>query len=336
MDRMQNDERAGPARARSAAAPLPGQAAAPDGARTRRLAYLGTPEAAVAPLRALVEAGHDIAIVVTRPDRRRGRGAALSPSPVKREAQRLGLPVAYDLDAMLDTGLTLGVVVAYGRIIPADVLERVPMVNVHFSLLPRWRGAAPVERAVLEGDPVTGVSIMAVEQGLDTGPLYAAESLAVGEGESVDELRARLAQAGARLLVDVLGRPLPDPVPQSGEPTYAAKIHPEELVLRWDRDADQLARVVRLGRAWTTWRGRRLRVLQARAEADDRSAAPGSAPGAPGTLLDDAVATGRGSLRLLRVQPEGRAPMTAAEWLRGARPRPGERLGSTGPRHGNT
>ena len=317
----------------------------------RRLAYLGTPEAAVPPLRALVEAGHDIALVITRPDRRRGRGPVLSPSPVKSEAQRLHIPVAHDIHAVLEAGVTLGVVVAFGRIIPVDVLRRVPMVNVHFSLLPSWRGAAPVERAILAGDAVTGVSIMAVEEGLDTGPLYASEQIAIGDAEDVESLRSRLALAGARLVVDVLGRPLSEPAPQAGSATYAAKITQDDLLLRWDKPAAELARVVRLGRAWTTWRGNRLRVLEARAEAEveaapaEVEAAPAEAEAAPaepetapdpgseaapppGTIIEDAVVTGRGRLRVLRVQAEGREPLTFAEWRRGARPQPGARLGT--------
>ena len=134
-----------------------------------RLVYLGTPEMAVPPLRALVAAGHDVALVITRADRRRGRGGATSPSPVKAAAVELGVPVSHDVDDVLTAGAELGVVVAFGRIIKPHVLAALPMVNVHFSLLPRWRGAAPVERALLAGDTETGVCIMDVEEGLDTG-----------------------------------------------------------------------------------------------------------------------------------------------------------------------
>src|ERR1019366_691274 len=169
-----------------------------------RLVYLGTPEAAVTPLRALVGAGHEVALVVTRPDKRRGRGSEFAPSPVKAAAVELGLPVSVALEDVLDVGAELGVVVAYGRIIPSAVLDRLAMVNVHFSLLPRWRGAAPVERAILEGDARTGVCLMAVERGLDTGPIYALDDTSIDEHESVEELRARLVDIGCRLLVDNL------------------------------------------------------------------------------------------------------------------------------------
>ncbi|MGA1358221.1 MAG: methionyl-tRNA formyltransferase, partial [Ilumatobacteraceae bacterium] len=147
-------------------------AALPTGA-ARRIVYLGTPEVAVSPLRALVAAGVDVALVITRVDKRRGRGGELSPSPVKRAAMDLGIPVSHRLEDALTVGADLGVVVAYGRIIPAAVLERLAMINVHFSLLPRWRGAAPVERALLAGDQETGICIMRVEEGLDTGVVYA-------------------------------------------------------------------------------------------------------------------------------------------------------------------
>jgi methionyl-tRNA formyltransferase len=276
----------------------------------------------VAPLRALVEAGHDVRLVVTGPDRRRHRRAAPSPSPVKAEAERLGLRVVHRLDALVGAGAELGVVVAYGRIVPPEVLERLGMLNLHFSLLPRWRGAAPVERAILAGDEVTGVCVMALEAGLDTGPLYGCQEVAIEPGEHLGALRERLVTAGTRLLVDLLAGPLPTPEPQHGEPTYAKKLDPEELRLTWTRPAVELERIVRLDRAWTTWRGRRLLVLDAHEVAAHAGAAPG-------TLEGETVATGKGALELVRVQPEGRAPMTAGDWLRGARPAAGERLGGS-------
>ena len=139
-----------------------------------RLAFLGTPAMAVPPLRALIDAGHDVALVVTRPDAKRGRGSTTSPSPVKSAAIDLGIPVTHTVDDVLalDPPAELGVVVAFGRIIKPHVLAELPMINLHFSLLPRWRGAAPVERALLAGDEVTGVCVMDVEEGLDTGAVY--------------------------------------------------------------------------------------------------------------------------------------------------------------------
>jgi methionyl-tRNA formyltransferase len=317
-----------------------------------RLVFLGTPAAAVPPLQALVAAGHDVALVVSRADKRRGRGSDLLPSPVKEAAVELGLPVTDSLDDVAASGAELGVVVAYGRIIPSSLLDVVPMVNLHFSLLPRWRGAAPVERAVLEGDAETGVCLMAVEKGLDTGPIYAVGDTTIDEHESVEELRARLVEIGCRLLIENLSNGvagLPIPRDQVGEPTYAEKIRPEELELHWERDANHLSRVVRLGRAWTTFRGRRLRVLEAgvepwvRAEsavagqpvgasaAGGTSKAAASEGASPGALSGEVVTAGEGThLRLIRVQPEGKQPMSAADWLRGARPGSGERLGHEG------
>lgn len=282
-------------------------------------------------MRALVDAGHEVVVAVTRPDRRRGRGPATSPSPVKAAALASGVPVVHGTAPLLELaagpGELLGVVVAYGRIVPEHVLARVPMVNVHFSLLPRWRGAAPVERAILAGDQTTGVSIMALEPELDTGPVYARAEVPIAPGEHAGSLRSRLADAGIRLLLEVLGGPLPEPSPQRGEPTYADKIAPGELELRWDRPAVELERVVRLDGAWTRWRGRRLRVLDAEAVPAPLGAAAHDRP--PGTLFDGAVLAGEGALRLVTVQPEGRAPMPAAAWLRGARPVPGDAFTSS-------
>jgi methionyl-tRNA formyltransferase len=284
----------------------------------RRLVYLGSPEAAVPPLRALVDAGYEVALVVSQPDRKRGRGGALVPSPVKAAALELGLPVSDKVDDVLDAGADLGVVVAFGKLIKPHVLERLPMINVHFSLLPRWRGAAPVERAILAGDAETGVDIMQLEEGLDTGGIYAEERITIGPEESADELRGRLVALGTELLVRTLADGLGEPTPQQGEPTYAAKLDPSEFELDWSRPAVELHRVVRLGRAWTTFRGKRLKVLAARLAASS---------GEPGVIDGDVVGTGDGGLELLTVQPEGRGPQAASAWRNGARPLPGERLG---------
>lgn len=276
----------------------------PPGRQPRRLVYLGSPEAAVPPLRALVERGHDVALVVSQPDKRRGRGGALMPSAVKAAAVALGLPVTDRVDDILelDPPADLGVVVAFGRIIKPHVLAALPMVNLHFSLLPRWRGAAPVERAILAGDTHTGVCVMAVEEGLDTGGVYRRETVAIGADESAESLRTRLVDVGTRLLLDALDHELGEPETQVGEPTYAAKIDPAELELDFTRPAHELARVVRIGGAWTTHRGKRLKVHAA--HVDD------------GRLVPDIV------------QPEGKAPMPAADWGRGARWQPGDPLGT--------
>lgn len=263
-----------------------------------RLAYLGTPEIAVAPLEALVAAGHDVALVVTRPDRRRGRGADTSPSPVSAAATALGLDVSHVVDDVLGVGAQLGVVVAFGQLIKPHVLAGLPMVNLHFSRLPRWRGAAPVERAILAGDEMTGVCVMQVAEGLDTGDVYACVDVPIGPRSTAAELRRELVTAGTSLLVDELRDGLRRPTPQVGEPTYAAKITPEELRIDWTRPAVELDRLVRVGGAWTTWRGSRIKVIEA------------------------AIVEGR--LVPTVVQPEGRRPMAYVEWRRGARPTDGE------------
>jgi methionyl-tRNA formyltransferase len=285
---------------------------------------------AVPPLRALAGAGHEIAVCITRPDRRRGRGGTVTPSPVKVAALELGIPVSQAMDDVAEAGVELAVVVAYGRIIPAPLLARVPMVNLHFSLLPRWRGAAPVERAIMAGDTETGVCLMKVEEGLDTGPVYAVRAVALDDEIGLTDLRHQLVGVASKMVVDALAggwAGLPEPRPQQGEATRADKVTKEDLHLRWEETAVQLRRVVRLERAWTTFRGRRLGVLRASCEThegviDERVAAP------PGTLIGTAVVTGRGTLRLVTVQPESRSPMSAEEWVRGIRAGESERLGS--------
>jgi methionyl-tRNA formyltransferase len=285
-----------------------------------RLAFLGTPEVAAGTLRALVSAGHDVRLVITRPDTRRGRGPEASPSPVKQAAEQLGLKVAHSPAEVVSSGAELGVVVAYGRLIKPDVLAQVPMVNLHFSLLPRWRGAAPVERAILAGDLETGVCLMELEEGLDTGPVYSRAITPIGPDETADELRHRLGQIGTELLLKDLLAGLGAPAPQLGEPTYAAKISPDELHLDFADTAEVCNRVVRVGRAWTTWRGKRLLVHRARVLAEDQALSPGQIQG-------NKVGTAEGALEMVVVQPEGKPVLDGGAWARGARPMPRERLG---------
>jgi methionyl-tRNA formyltransferase len=289
-------------------------ALAPAPTHPRRLVFLGTPEFATTPLRALIDAGWDVALVVSQPDKRRGRGGELMPSPVKRAALGLGLPVSDRVDDVLDTGADLGVVAAFGRLIKPHVLERLPLVNLHFSLLPRWRGAAPVERAILAGDERTGVDLMVIEEGLDTGGVYARAEVAIGPDETADELRARLTTLGTELLLANLRDGLPEPTPQAGEPTYASKIDPAELQIDWRRPAVDIHRLVRIGGAWTTHRGHRLKVWRTEL-----------APAGPG---DVAVPAGGGPIQLVEVQPEGRRRMSARAWANGAHWRPGDRVGT--------
>lgn len=247
------------------------------------------------------------------------------PSPVKQAASDLQLPVTDRAADVLDRGVDVGVVVAYGRLIRVPVLGSIALVNMHFSLLPRWRGAAPVERAILAGDTETGVCLMAIEEGLDTGPVYARRATPIDPGETAAELRDRLATIGVGLLLERLEDPpgsLGVPIPQEGEPSYAPKLDVAELQINWSRPALELHRLVRIGRAFTTWRGQRLIVHRARVV--DHAASPG---GPPGTLVGAVVLTGEGGLELIEVQPAGRPRLGFEAWANGARPAPGERFG---------
>ncbi len=297
--------------------------------RPRRLAYLGNPAIAVAPLLALHEAsdqlGMEVVVVVTAEDRRRSRRGQPTPTPVGVAAADLGLPVVHDLDAAVASGADLGVVVAYGRIIPVSVLDSLPMLNLHFSLLPRWRGAAPVERTLLAGDAETGVCLMDVAEELDTGLVRCRVATPVGPDESADELGKRLAGLGSTLLVDALVAGISEGKPQVGEPTWAHKIGREDLRMDWSRSSDELHRVVRVGGAHTTFQGEPFKVWQA-------TPCGFSGTGAvAGELVGDVVAVGSGEgdgLRLVEVQPANRARMAFNAWAAGARPTIGEVLGT--------
>lgn len=290
----------------------------------RRIAYLGTPDVAVPPLQALVTAGFDVPLVVSGPDKRRGRGSTLHPSPVKAAALELGLEVTDRVDDLLDLDVDLGVVVAYGHIIKPPILDHLDMVNIHFSLLPRWRGAAPVERALLEGDDVTGVCLMALEEGLDTGGVYRREERPIGPTDTLASLRGDLVEIGSQMLVSALTEGLGDPEPQVGEPTYAKKIQPDELHLDLEDPAVVIDRVIRLGRAWTTFDGSRFRIWEATVIADRHDLAPGELVIDKSSVL---LGCGQGALALVTVQPEGKARMGARDWANGGRVESGALLG---------
>jgi methionyl-tRNA formyltransferase len=234
---------------------------------------------------------------------------------VKAAAAELGLAVSHVVDDAIGASADLGVVVAFGQLIKPHVLDNLAMVNLHFSLLPRWRGAAPVERALLAGDDDTGVCLMKVEEGLDTGPVYRRVVVPIGTSTTAEGLRRELVRVGTELLVEELLAGLGTPQPQTGEPTYAAKIVAEELHIDWTRSPVDVDRLVRLGGAWTTLAGKRLRIIAA--ELSD-SIAPAS-----DCLIGDLV----GGLRLVTVQPEGKAPMPFEAFARGARLSELERLG---------
>jgi methionyl-tRNA formyltransferase len=281
-----------------------------------RLAFLGTPEAAVPSLRALIDAGHDVALVITRPDRKRGRGGASSPSPVKVCAQELGLSIGHRMSDLDDLDVERGVVVAYGRLIPADVLARTPMLNVHFSLLPRWRGAAPVEHAILAGDRETGVSIMTLDEDLDTGPVHLETRVKVDE-KSLATLLDELAVLGARALIEVLDSPelLANPRAQRGEATFAPKLTKEDHHLRASSSAEELLRVIRLGEAFVFVGDRRILVERATLDVGD-VVAPGAIALRDGRVL---LGTSNRAIALERVRPESAKSMSATAWWSGAR-----------------
>jgi methionyl-tRNA formyltransferase len=299
-----------------------------------RLAFMGSPDFAVPALRALHAAGHEIACVYAQPPRPAGRGQKETPCPVHRAALELGLPVrtpardkrdeaehaafaALDLDA--------AVVAAYGLILPKAMLDapRRGCLNIHASLLPRWRGAGPIQAAILAGDTETGITIMRMEEGLDTGPMLLREAIPIGPRATTPELHDALAAIGGPLILRALAEDPPAiPQPEAGV-TYAPKIAKEDGRLDWNAEAAALDRRIR---ALTPWPGcffqhgaEVIRVL---------SAEPAEGAGAPGTVLDGAptIACGTGALRLTRLQRAGRAPLPAAEFLRGYALPPGSRL----------
>lgn len=285
----------------------------------RRIVYLGTPQVAVPPLQALHAAGFDIALVISAPDRRRGRGSGHSPSPVKAAALELGIPVSESITDAMGVEADLGVVVAFGQLIRLDVLSVLPMINLHFSLLPRWRGAAPVERALLAGDSETGICVMAVEEGLDTGGIYRTKVVPISSTATLEGLRSELIDQGSSLLVQSLQEGLGTAAPQEGEALYAKKIQAAELHLDWTLDAAQLDRQIRLGRAWTEFRGKRLRIWEANIDNEGSSLDPGHIDGLR-------VGAGSDALNLVMVQPEGKPKMAAQDWRNGAQPTANDRL----------
>ena len=296
---------------------------------------MGSPDFAVPALRALHGAGHEIAAVYCQPPRPAGRGQAVTPCAVHRAALALGLLVhtparlrrALSEHAVFAAlNLDAAVVAAYGLILPAAMLAapRRGCLNIHASLLPRWRGAAPIQAAILAGDPRTGVTLMQMDEGLDTGPMLARADLPLGPRATSAWLHDRLSELGAGLALDVLERsPSPTPQPEAGV-TYAPKLTREDGRIVWSRTAEDIDRQVRALNPWpgtfTALDGDVIKVLQAE---------PTTADGTPGVVLDDGllVACGSGALRLTRVQVPGRAALDAAAWLRGRRLPAGTRLG---------
>jgi methionyl-tRNA formyltransferase len=322
-----------------------------------RVVYLGTPAAAVPPLQALLASAHEVVAVVTRPDRPRDRrGGTPQPSPVKQAAMAAGLPVLEppggrdpELPGRLAAlGADIGVACAFGYLLPEAVLAAFPrgIVNLHFSLLPAYRGAAPVQRALLDGATVTGVTTFIIDAGMDTGPMLLAAEVPIHPDEDAGALTARLAEIGARLTVETLdaleaGQVEPRPQPEHGA-SLAPKVSGEEARLDFSHPAERLAAAVRAFTpapgAWTTHRGRRLKITRAApggsggrkpSPPEDQGRVTALEPGrlglGPGGRL--LVGTGDRPLELLEVRPEGRRAMSGAEFARGARLGPDEWLG---------
>ncbi len=301
-----------------------------------RIVFMGTPDFAVPTLDALVAAGHEVAAVYTQPPRPAGRGKRPRPTPVHARAEALGLEVRHPeslkpaevREAFGASKADVAVVAAYGLILPRGVLEAPARgcLNVHASLLPRWRGAAPIHRAVMAGDAQTGVCVMAMEAGLDTGPVLRRAAIPIGPEDTTGDLEPRLAALGARLMVEALAADdAPAPQPEAGV-TYAAKIDKAEAAVDWTRPAAEVARLINglspAPGAWTLRRGRRLKLLRARA--CEGAGAPGAV--LPGGALR--VACGGGAVDVMEVQPEGRGRQDAREHANGLRAAPGERLGA--------
>ncbi len=290
-----------------------------------RIVFMGTPAFSVPVLDALVTAGHEVCAVYCQPPRPAGRGKKDRPSPVQQRAEALGLPVRHpvslkDAQAQADfaaLAADIAVVVAYGLILPQPVLDAPAhgCLNIHASLLPRWRGAAPIHRAIMSGDAQTGVCIMQMEAGLDTGPVLLREAVDLGSEETTGGLHDRLSDMGARLVVEALAR-LPDLTPQKQPDhgvTYATKIDKAEARIDWTRPAAEVDRLIRglspFPGAWCMVGGERVKLLASRV-ADGQ--------GAPGTVLDGfTIACGDGAVEVLTIQRQGKRTMPAAEALRG-------------------
>ncbi len=290
-----------------------------------RLAFFGSPELGVLTLNALREAGHDIAIAVTQPPARNSRRGSPTPTPVALAAAELGIPVSFDPMDATRVGAEIGVLMAYGALVKRSVLEKLRIINVHPSLLPRWRGATPVESAILAGDVTTGVSLMELVVQMDAGPLFAQTEVAIDANESARTLATRLVQLGNVLLGELLAHGidgLREPRPQQGDVTYAPKLLPQDFCVDWSQSSEDILRRSRVGTLWTVCHGRRLQILEL-----EKAARPDD--GTPGEFCQGVVSTGDGAVNLLRVKPEGKLEMPGADWCRGARMVDGEILGET-------
>lgn len=280
----------------------------------RRIAFLGTPEISTYTLRFLADEGYQIPIVVTGEDKRRGRGATLSPSPVKALANELGLRVSHDPKELLEVDFDLAVVVAYGKLISEELLNKGLFVNLHFSLLPRWRGAAPMERAILEGDDETGICVMKLVKELDAGPIYQMRRMKLEEDVTLSDLALQLSRMANEALGAELSRgeqAFKEAIEQVGDAVYARKLSVDELRIDWTASSEEILRKVRLERAWTTLDGVRFKIIGASEAKFEGGALE------PGKLSGVMVGTGSGVIALEVVQPANKRAMSASEWTNG-------------------
>ncbi len=284
------------------------------------LVFLGTPDLSVPFLNALVASDKKVVLVITKEDQRRGRGQNFSPSPVKKAAMDLGILVTHDMRDLESCGAQLGVVVAYGEFIPLTILKNLPMINVHFSLLPRWRGPSPVERAILSGDKKTGVCVIQVGNKFDIGDVYNQTEVLIDSHETSVGLKDKLVKVGVNLLLETLSTGLSEPYPQVGVPTWADKLTQEDRRLDWNQSVTYLERMVRVGGAWTTVKGRRLKIWKAEPVFE-------CLEGPPGLLVGDSVIADDGVLRLIEVQIQDRSRQLFSSWESGARLESDTRLG---------
>ena len=294
----------------------------------KSVVFLGTPEVAAGVLSELLSAGVQVEMVVTRPDAKRGRGGATTPSQVREVADSAGIPVAFspqDLLSLPPTAERLGIVVAYGRIIPEEVLRAVPMVNIHFSRLPRWRGAAPVERAILEGDDTTAADIMRVSVGLDEGDVFDELEVTITDSHTADSLRSDLAGRATAKLIEHLRNGFTEPYPQSGEVSYASKITKNDLAIDWSDSAARIDRVVRIGGGSAIFRNAEIKLRAVRVASRDDASDPGEIVVAASGVF---VACGDGWIEISKIQPAGKKAMPAMDWARGAHICSGETFGS--------
>jgi methionyl-tRNA formyltransferase len=307
--------------------------------RKLKIAFMGTPEFAVHALNAIVASGHEVVCVYSQPPRPAGRGQKINPSPVQKRAEELGIPVRHPLGfrkdpairaAFEDLQADVAVVAAYGLILPQEILDapKYGCINIHASLLPRWRGAAPIQRAILAGDTKTGICIMQMEAGLDTGPVLMKSEVPITDTTTASQLHDLLAEQGAKLIVETLDKiaagtpPQPQPQSESGT-TYASMLTKEDGRIDWTKPAQDIERQLR---ALTPWPGvwcmlgdQRIKVLEATVV---------DGKGEPGQILDRhmIVACGQGALRLDKIQPQDRKPMDGLSFMNGTHMNVGDKL----------